>query len=128
MRLFISLITRDKLLENDLLFTLTTKSEWKTFSASGTVQPESLKERGYIRCFHGSQIEKAANDLVDSEEEILLIVIDPLRIQVPLKNEKIEGEIYPNLYGAFSIDAVIDRIVLKKSKKGIFSVKVKHFD
>ena len=115
-------------MENDLLFTLTTKAEWKLFSSSGNFEPNTLKEIGFIRCFHGNQIERAANNYYPEEDEILLIVIDPLRIQVPLKNEKIDGDKYPNLYGAFSIDAVIDRIPLKRSKKGAFSVHVKHFD
>jgi uncharacterized protein (DUF952 family) len=115
-------------LENDLLFTLTTKSDWKNFSSSGTFEPASLKENGFIRCYHGSQIEQAANKLESDENELLLIVIDPLRIQVPLKNEKIGDETFPNLYGGFSIDAIIDRIILKKSKKGAFAVHVKHFD
>ncbi len=115
-------------MENDLLFTLSTKSEWKQFSSSGNFEPESLKEKGYVSCYHGPQIEKAANDLQTEESELLLIVIDPLKLQVPLKNEKIGTEVFPNLYGAFSIDAVIDRIILKKSKKGIFAVRVKHFD
>ncbi|MEQ9310512.1 MAG: DUF952 domain-containing protein [Balneolaceae bacterium] len=115
-------------MENDLLFTLTTKSEWKNFSSTGNFAPSSLNEKGYIRCYHGSQIEKAANDLETEENELLLIVIDPLRIQVPIKNEKYEGEVFPNLYGSFSVDAVIDRIVLNKSKKGTFAVRVKHFD
>ncbi|GAB5408862.1 MAG: DUF952 domain-containing protein [Balneolaceae bacterium] len=115
-------------MENDLLFTLSTKPEWKDFSSSGNFEPSSLKEIGYIRCYQGSQIEDAANNFETTENELLLIVIDPLRIQVPIKNQKQDGEVFPNLYGAFSIDAVIDRILLKKSKKGVFAVHVKHFD
>ena len=115
-------------MENDLLFTLISKLEWKQISSLGKFEPEYYKKEGHIRCFHGNQVEKAANDLFKDENELLLIVIDPLRIQVPLKNEKIGQETYPNLYGPFSIDAIIDRIPLKKSKKGTFSVLVKHFD
>lgn len=115
-------------MENDLLFTISTKAEWKNYSSSGSFEPTSLKEIGHVRCYHGSQIEQAANKFETEENELLLIVIDPLKIQVPIKNEKVNGEVFPNLYGAFSIDAVIDRIILKKSKKGAFAVRVKHFD
>lgn len=115
-------------MENDLLFTLITKPEWKQISSNGKFESETFKEDGFIRCYHGSQIEKAANESFKNENELLLIVIDPLRIQVPLKNERIGSETFPNLYGVFSIDAIIDRINLKRSKKGIFSVLVKHFD
>lgn len=115
-------------MENDLLFTLATKDEWKSYSAKGTFKPSTLSELGYIRCFHGKQIEEAVNKLYSEESNLFLIVLDPLRIQVPLKNEKIGNETYPNLYGEFSIDAVIDRIPLKKNKNGLFSILVKHFD
>lgn len=115
-------------MENDLLFTLITKPEWKVYSTSGSFEPESFAEKGFIRCYHGNQVEVAANELYTQESEIFLIVIDPLRIQVPIKNEKSGETIYPNLYGSFSIDAIIDRIVLKKGKSGRYSVHIKHFD
>ncbi|MEQ9265603.1 MAG: DUF952 domain-containing protein [Balneolaceae bacterium] len=115
-------------MENDLLFTLITKPEWKIYSSSGSFEPESLTENGFIRCYHGNQVEAAANELYSQESEIFLIVIDPLRIQVPIKNEKSGENVFPNLYGSFSIDAVIDRIVLKKGKSGKYSVHIKHFD
>lgn len=115
-------------MENDLLFTITTKSEWKSFSSTGKFKPASIAEFGFVKCYHGNQIEQAANEFETEENDLLLIVIDPLRIQVPMKNETINGEVYPNIYGSFSIDAVIDRIELNRSKKGEFSVRVKHFD
>ena len=115
-------------MEYDLLFTLITKPEWKTYSTSGSFEPASLIEKGYIQCYTGKQVEQAANSFFEDEHELFLIVIDPLRIQVPIKNEKSGEEIYPNLYGAFSIDAIIDRILIKRGKKGSFSVRVKHFD
>ncbi len=115
-------------MEIDLLFTLIKKEEWKAFSSSGTFEPESLTEQGFIQCYIGVQVQDAANKSYSDESELLLIVIDPLRLQVPIKHEKDGDEVYPNVYGSFSIDAVIDRIILRKGRKGDFSVKVKHFD
>lgn len=115
-------------MEIDLLFTLIRKEDWKAFSESGIFEPDSLEEQGYIQCFLGSQIQEAANSFFSKENDLLLIVIDPLRLQVPIKHEKEGDQTYPNVYGSFSIDAIIDRIVLRKGKKGDFSVKVKHFD
>ncbi|MBO6524363.1 MAG: DUF952 domain-containing protein [Balneolaceae bacterium] len=115
-------------MEYDLLFTLITKPEWKIYSSSGSFEPNSLAEKGYIQCYSGSQVEYAANNFFSEDDELFLIVIDPLRVQVPIKNEKTDDEIYPNLYGAFSIDAIIDRILVKRGKKGSFSIRVKHFD
>ena len=115
-------------MDNDLLFTLITKEEWKIYSAMGFFETESLKSEGMIHCYYGNQVEEAANRLFPALESIILIVIDPLRIQEPIKYEKNEKEIFPKICGAFSIDAVIDKIELKKEGRSRFSVKVKHFD
>ncbi len=115
-------------MEIDLLFTLIKKEDWKSFSASGIFEPESLKEQGFIQCFRGDQVQDAANNTYSEEDELLLIVIDPLRLQVPIKHEKEGDQTYPNVYGSFSIDAIIDRIIIRKGKKGDFSIRVKHFD
>ncbi len=115
-------------MDYDLLFTLIKKPEWKTYSSSGSFEPSSLIEKGFIQCYTGAQVEQAANSFYENENELFLIVIDPLRIQVPIKNEHSGDEVYPNLYGAFSIDAVIDRILIKRGTKGDFSIRVKHFD
>lgn len=115
-------------MDYDLLFTLITKPEWKIYSSSGSFEPDSLKEKGFVQCYSGAQVEYAANNFFKDHNELFLIVIDPLRIQVPIKNEKTGEEMYPNLYGAFSIDAIIDRILIKRGKKGSFSIRIKHFD
>lgn len=115
-------------MEIDLLFTLIKKEDWKAYSASGIFEPDSLEEKGFIHCFTGDQVQDSANNLYPDEDELLLVVIDPLRLQVPIKHEKEGEQTYPNVYGSFSIDAVIDRIIIRKGKKGGFSVKVKHFD
>ena len=115
-------------MENDLLFTLCTNDEWKEYSKSGLFEPESVKSDGIIKCYSGDQIEAAANSHFQEETQGYLIVIDPSRIQVPMKSEKEEIGAVTYLQAAFSIDAVIDRILLKKDPKKGYSVRVKHFD
>ena len=115
-------------MENDLLFALIPKQDWKNYSSSGKFEPLELEESGYIRCYTGKQVEDAANANFEGLDDLFLIVIDPLRIHVPIKHEKDGDSKYPHLYGSFSIDAVIDRINLKRGKNGKYSVLVKHFD
>lgn len=115
-------------MEYDLLFTLITKPEWKIYSSSGSFEPLTIQEKGFVQCYDGSQVEYAANTFFKDYDELFLIVIDPLRVQVPIKNEKNGDQIYHNLHGAFSIDAIIDRILVKRGENGSFSIRVKHFD
>ena len=113
----------------DLLFHITTNEEWKTYSSKGYIEPESLTLEGFIHTSKGDQVEDTANRLFNGREGVLLLVIDPLRIQEPIKYESAENGLkYPHIYGRISIDAVIDKLALTPDKAGKFSVKVKHFD
>ena len=115
-------------MEYDLLFTYIKKEDWKNYTESGFFAPEDLTEKGYILSFEGKFAEKIANTLYRQQNQLLLLVIDPLRIHEPLKKVA-EGEIeFYSIQGKFSIDAIIDRITMKKSKNGQFNVRIKHFD
>lgn len=115
-------------MEYDLLFTLIRKEDWKKFTNSGYFKPDGLEENGYVRCYTDDQVESAANQHYSEEDLLFLVIIDPLRLQVPLLKKKIDGVEYPCISGAISLDTIIDRIELKKGKKGTFAVHVKHYD
>jgi hypothetical protein len=55
-------------------------------------------------------------------------VLDPLRIQAPIKHIKDNGLEFVEVLGEVTKDALIDKIVLKSSKEGKYSLDVKHFD
>lgn len=115
-------------MENDLLFTLIYKDDWKEYTKTGYFEPKELSELGHIRCFEGKFAERMANQFFNESEYLLLIVIDPLRIHEPMKRSKEVDIDFTTIHGKFSIDAIIDRISLKKSKKGEFNIRIKHFD
>ena len=104
------------------------KQEWKEYSASGKLNTPDLKEKGYLIVYEGKNTEKAANTLFPEEQDLFMLIIDPLRIQHPIKKEKTEYGEELHILGSISIDAVIDRILIKRNKKGNFSIGIKHFD
>ncbi len=115
-------------MDYDLLFTIITKRSWKTFTSTGEYSPETLTTEGFIRCIPDKVLEEYANKQFESTDELLLIVIDPLRIQVPIKHEKVASVSYPLIYGSLSLDAIIEKIQLPRDKKGEFMISIKHFD
>ena len=115
-------------MEIDLLFTAIKPSDWKNVSDKGNFSPDSVKDDGFVRSFTGEQAEDIINHHFEGEERILLIVLDPLRIQSPIKHIKEDGFKFVAIQGAVSIDAIIDKIKLRSDKKGKFSLNVKHFD
>ncbi|MTI86668.1 MAG: DUF952 domain-containing protein [Balneolaceae bacterium] len=112
----------------DLIFTVLETSDYKSVISSGSFIPESFEETGHIRCFEGAQAEQIINKNYKSHSSLLLVIIDPIRIQAPIKRNKEDGVEYIDVFGTFNTDAVIDKITLQKSDKGTFALKVKHYD
>jgi uncharacterized protein (DUF952 family) len=115
-------------LDIDLLFTAIKDSDWKTVSESGSFKPESVEEKGRVRCFLGDEAENIINHYFDKKDTVLLIVLDPLRIQSPIKHIKEDGFKFVAVQDAVTIDAIIDKIKLTANKQGKFTLNVKHFD
>lgn len=115
-------------MELDLLFTAIKPADWKSVSDNGSFSPDSVEEAGYVRSFTGEQAEDIINHYFEGEEKVMLIVLDPLRIQSPIKHINEDGFKFIAIQGAVSIDAIIDKLKLRSDKKGKFSLNVKHFD
>ncbi|MGM0589145.1 MAG: DUF952 domain-containing protein [Bacteroidota bacterium] len=113
-------------MEDYLLFHLVDQSEWKAAKQSNTYSPDSLKDEGFIHLSKGSQVEATANRLFKGKQDLLLLVIDKIRLAAPIKYEDTEGEgeKFPHLYGELNMDAVIDTIRLKPDDDGNFSIDV----
>ncbi len=115
-------------METDLLFSVIKQKEWKAVTESGSFSPGSLEKDGYIRAFTGAEAEAVINRLYAGEERLILVVLDPLRIQQPLKHISENGNKIVAIHGAISLDVIIDKIKLRSDTKGRFSLQVKHFD
>lgn len=115
-------------MEFDLLFTAFKETDWRKISQQGSLEPESDKEDQVVLTFTGEHAEKILNDKFGNERKVLLIVLDPLRIQHPIKQIKQDDNNYVAIHGKVSLDAVIDKILLRKSREGSFSLNVRHFD
>jgi uncharacterized protein (DUF952 family) len=115
-------------LDIDLLFTAFKESDWRNISGNGKIEPDPDSKLNSVLTYTGEQAEAIINKSFEEEKQVLLIVFDPLRIQSPIKKTIIDGHTFIAIQGEVSLDAVIDKIMLKKGKNGQFSLKVKHFD
>lgn len=111
----------------DLLFVVVNHHEWKSQTTEGIFEPPSYKENGTIQCLTGDSVENHLNEHFLDSDKVLLIVIDPLRIEAPMKRSKQNNNVI-TIHGTFSMDAVIDKIPVIKDKNGKYSVRIKHFD
>lgn len=115
-------------MEIDLLFTVIRRSDWKITTEDGQYEPTSYKEEGIVQCLTGDSLEAFLNKNFNEVENVMLVVIDPLRIEAPIKKMEKDGFHFVTIQGTFSLDAIIDKIPLEKDKEGKYSIKVKHYD
>ena len=114
-------------MEIDLLFLAVKKSDWREISQSQLIYSPQFSDDGKHRTFTGKDAEDILNQMYTGEP-LLLIVLDPLRIQAPIKHVKTDGKEYVEILGDVTKDALIDKILIKSSKEGKYSLDVKHFD
>ncbi|WP_260859974.1 DUF952 domain-containing protein [Streptomyces cupreus] len=95
---------------------LTERSLWEEARARGTYEMstrgKTLQEEGFIHCSTRAQLPPVAAFVYgdyDGPDELVLLVIDPARLDAPLKYEAMKpgGEEFPHVYGPIPVDAVV---------------------
>ncbi|MFI8072563.1 DUF952 domain-containing protein [Streptomyces sp. NPDC086033] len=93
---------------------LTERSLWDEARARGTYEMSTrgrtLQEEGFIHCSTREQLPDTAARFFAGVPDLVLLVIDPARLDVPLKYEAPElgAEEFPHVYGPIPVDAVVD--------------------
>ncbi|HMJ35516.1 MAG TPA: DUF952 domain-containing protein [Baekduia sp.] len=99
---------------------ITTESGWAQAQAAGELRPPSLAEEGFIHCSTAQQVEATANRIFSGSGDLLLLVVDPSRLNAPLKWERatdVAAE-FPHIYGALNLGAVVDHVALPEGADG----------
>lgn len=95
---------------------LTERSLWEAARARGrytmSTRGKTLEQEGFIHCSRREQLARVAAFLYggyDGPDELVVLVVDPARLDVPLKYEAVEpgGEEFPHVYGPIPADAVV---------------------
>jgi uncharacterized protein (DUF952 family) len=87
--------------------------EWSSARTSGELRPESLTHVGFIHLSTPQQVHLPANRLYRGREDLVLLHIDPARLDSPIRWElgvatDPESMLFPHLYGALPVSAVIN--------------------
>jgi uncharacterized protein (DUF952 family) len=87
--------------------------EWSSAQTAGELRPASLASVGYIHLSMPHQVHLPANHLYRGRGDLVLLHIDPARLDSPIRWElgvttDPESMLFPHLYGALPISAVIN--------------------
>jgi uncharacterized protein (DUF952 family) len=96
-----------------VLVHLCPSDEWSLARTRGALRTESLANDGFIHLSTPEQVHLPANRLFRGRDDLVLLHIDPDRLDAPIHWEPgvatdPESMLFPHLYGALPVDAVIN--------------------
>jgi uncharacterized protein (DUF952 family) len=99
--------------------------DWSVAKIRGELRPESLASVGFVHLSTREQVHLPANRLYRGREDLVLLHIDPSRLDSPVRWElgvptDPESMLFPHLYGALPVGAVIDVTSYRPGADGTF--------
>lgn len=91
------------------LYHILTAESWASAQKTQIYTPDSLKQEGFIHLSNKEQVPLVLQRYFENTTSLMILHIDPLKLASPLKYEAVydlEG-LYPHLYGALNLDAII---------------------
>ena len=99
--------------------------DWASAKSSGELRPESLASVGFVHLSTPEQVHLPANRLFQGREDLVLLHIETSRLNSPIRWElgvatDPESMLFPHLYGALPVGAVINVTSYPPSADGSF--------
>jgi uncharacterized protein (DUF952 family) len=108
-----------------VLVHLCPSDEWSSAKVQGELRPESLASVGFVHLSRPEQVHLPANRLYRGRHDLVLLHIDPDRLDSPIRWEPgvatdPESMLFPHLYGALPVAAVISVTSYRPGADGSF--------
>jgi uncharacterized protein (DUF952 family) len=109
-----------------VLVHLCSNDQWRWALVRGEHRPESLDMSGFVHLSTPDQVHLPANRLYAGRTDLVLLRIDPARLTSPVRWEPgvatdPNAMVFPHLYGALPVDAVINVTPYRPDAAGRFA-------
>ena len=93
-----------------MIFHITSRTAWDAALGAGIYEADSLKTEGFIHCSTAEQYIWVANQRFRGRTDLVLLHIDDRRLRSEVRYENLEGgaPLFPHVYGAIPITAVLN--------------------
>jgi ribosomal-protein-serine acetyltransferase len=124
-------IMTEKAWYKTMIYHITTKADWEAAKRNGQYSAESLETQGFIHASRLEQITRVADAFYTGQKGLILLCIDPERLQSELRNEPpdmtipaehYDGELFPHIYGTLNVDAVLKTVDFPPNADGTFTL------
>jgi uncharacterized protein (DUF952 family) len=105
------------------IFHLTSQDEWWQAIRKGKYKPADFDHEGFIHCSYKQQLQSVANRLFRGQADLLVLVIDPSKLECQVIDENLEDgvERFPHIYGVLPVNAIVDTMAFPCNADGYFS-------
>jgi uncharacterized protein (DUF952 family) len=102
------------------IYHITSEIEWLAAKQSSAYRPSRFAIDGFIHCSYKDQVIRTANKLFLHQNGLILLKIDEDLVPGQILEENLEGgeELFPHIYGALPVSAVIASAPLICSDSG----------
>lgn len=112
--------------KQDDLVHICTAGEWLSIRGQAEYMPDSYGEVGFVHLSTPQQVHLPANRLFQGREDLVLLRLDPARLNAPVRWEPgvpsdPESMRFPHLYGPLPIAAVTAVLEYRPGLDGLFS-------
>lgn len=92
-----------------MIYHVTTTAAWQQALADGYYQAPSLLTEGFIHLSQQGQVAGVLERYYQGQENLVLLHVDEDKLEAELKYELAPSvnELFPHLFGALNVDAVI---------------------
>ena len=105
-----------------MIFHITSRTTWESALGAGIYEADSLSTEGFIHCSTADQYVWVANQRFRGRRDLVLLHIDPTRLRSEVRYENLEGgdTLFPHVYGAIPIGAVLNVTTFLPGPDGTF--------
>jgi uncharacterized protein (DUF952 family) len=107
--------------DDRLIVHLCQRQAWQESKARGAYHAPSIDSQGFIHCSSVNQILDVANAFYQDMPDLLLLWIDPDKVEAEIRWERVGDESFPHIYGELNVEAVIKVSELERDADGYFS-------
>ncbi len=97
-----------------------TRSDWEKADAVGEYRADSLETEGFIHCSRLEQVLGVVNRFYADVPDLVLLWIDPSRLDSEIRWEPADGDVFPHLYGQLEVEAVVSVKDLIPDSDGVY--------
>ncbi len=101
---------------------ITRRAEWAAAKELGTYRGNTLDAEGFIHCSTIKQVVGSANRFFQGQPDLVILVIDESLVQPEIKYEGSGNNLFPHIYGALNVEAVVRSIDFEAGADGVFGL------